>query len=79
MSEEISEIPFEFNPHMDINDIINLESNQFVSINIPKYISELIVNNDLHFYFTTKIPNQWNRFWMKFLLGWDWKSIEKDI
>ena len=46
--------------------------NSIVSIN---YKSELRVNTNLVFQFEKPMPNAWNRFWQRFLLGWEWRNL----
>jgi hypothetical protein len=42
--------------------------------NLPEYKSKLIINENYHIHFITKMPNRWNRFWYKVLLGWQWRN-----
>ena len=56
-----------------------MESYEFkeggVPIEVPIYLSELIIHSDLHFHFTKKKPNAWWRFWQKVFFGWDWQDV----
>ena len=46
------------------------------TINIPKPAGYWIISGSFHIPVKRR-PSRWNRFWVKLLLGWEWREATK--
>lgn len=43
-----------------------------------KYKTVLLIAPGLRFMSTNPLPNAWRRFWLRLLLGWEWRAVKQE-